>query len=86
MRFRVAVYPTPLNTFNNGRQYEPQVWRWWWPFWRPLALSVESKFTRPVRCMSSEQAWGFIEGYTDQKPAPQVTYEYAPEWARKGEP
>ncbi len=79
MKYRVAVYPHAFMVFGGNLRFEPQVWRWWWPFWVPLCRTVnEGGGTRIDRFSTSEAAWGFIEGFTDKKPKAVITYEYGP--------
>lgn len=70
-RYRVAVRGRPAN-------FEPQVWRWWWPFWAPLVIHPTEGGYYVESYPTSAEAWRQVALHRLPGLVPAVTYEYSP--------
>lgn len=64
--------------------FEPQIKRWWWPFWKPVSYSSSTGYDYgPMTVGTEKQAWDAIDSHkrASYKPVPTYQYEKNGSWS-----
>lgn len=57
--------------------YTPQIWRWWFPFWRPLSVSCgEGGSWWHTAYETAEKAWDAVDARKFSAKPDKITYQY----------